>query len=77
MLDGYKGGAKKALENWESARGRYMCAKGLVPFTQLVKVRRGPPFMTGDGPKLVHIRPKRAKNGRLVNAPKWSKRGPK
>ena len=26
MLDGYKGGAKKALENWESARGRYMCA---------------------------------------------------
>ena len=26
VLDGYKGGAKKALENWESARGRYMCA---------------------------------------------------
>ena len=27
----------------------------------------GRPFMTGDGPKM-------AKQGRLVNAPKWSKR---
>ena len=40
----------------------------------------GPPFMTGDGPKMVHFGPKMAKHGRLVNVPKWSKRvqkGPK
>jgi len=40
----------------------------------------GPPFMTGDGPKMVHFGPKMAKYGRLVNVPKWSKRvqkGPK
>ena len=38
------------------------------------------PFMTGDGPKMVHFGPKMAKHGRLVNAPKWSKgaqKGPK
>ena len=29
--------------------------------------------MTGDGPKMVHFRPKMAQHGRLVNAPKWSK----
>ena len=34
----------------------------------------GPPFMTGDGPKTVHFGQKMAKHGRLVNAPKWSKR---
>ena len=33
----------------------------------------GPPFMTGDGPKMVHFGPKMAKHGRLVNVPKWSK----
>ena len=40
----------------------------------------GRPFMTGDGLKMVHFGPKRAKHGRLVNTPKWSKRvrkGPK
>ena len=40
----------------------------------------GRPFMTGDGPKMVHFGPKMAKHGRLVNAPKWSKgaqKGPK
>ena len=40
----------------------------------------GPPFMTEDGPKIVHFGPKVAKHGRLVNVPKWSKRvlkGPK
>ena len=40
----------------------------------------GPPFMTGDGPKMVHFGPKMAKHGRLVNLSKWSKRvlkGPK
>ena len=43
-------------------------------------LRLGPMFMTGDGPKMVHFGPKMARNGRLVNAPKWSKRvqkGPK
>ena len=34
----------------------------------------GPTFMTGDGPKMVHFRPKMAKHGRLVIVPKWSKR---
>ena len=33
----------------------------------------GWPFMTGDGPKMVHFGPKRAKHGRFVDAPKWSK----
>ena len=33
----------------------------------------GPPFMTGDGSKMVHFGPKMAKHGRLFNAPKWSK----
>ena len=40
----------------------------------------GPPFMSGNGPKMVHFGPKMAKHGRLVNAPKGSKRvqkGPK
>ena len=40
----------------------------------------GPPFMTGDGPKMIPIGPKMAKHGRLVNVPKWPKRverGPK
>ena len=40
----------------------------------------GPPFLTGDGPKMVHFGPKMSKHGRLVNVPKWSKRvqmGPK
>ena len=32
------------------------------------------PFMTGDGPKMVHFGPKMAKHGRLVNVPKWSKK---
>ena len=31
----------------------------------------GPPFMTGDGPKMVHFGPKIAKHGWLVNVPKW------
>ena len=31
-------------------------------------------FMTGDGPKMVNFGPKMAKNGKLVNDPKWSKR---
>ena len=38
------------------------------------------PFMTWDGPKMVHFGPKIAKQGRLVNVQKWSKRvqrGPK
>ena len=35
------------------------------------------PFMTWDGPKMVHFGPKVAKHGRLVNTPKWSKRVPK
>ena len=30
----------------------------------------GPPFMTGDGPKMVNFGPKMAKPGRLVNVPK-------
>ena len=34
----------------------------------------GRPFMTGDVPKMAHFEPKMAKHGRLVNAPKWSKR---
>ena len=34
----------------------------------------GPPFMTGDGQKMVHFGPKMAKHGRLVNVTKWSKR---
>ena len=34
----------------------------------------GPPVMTGDGPKMVHLSPKLAKHGSLVNVPKWSKR---
>ena len=34
----------------------------------------GPPFMTGDGPKMVHFGPKMAWHGRLFNVPKWSKR---
>ena len=29
--------------------------------------RLGPPFMTGDGPKMVHFWPKIAQHGRLVN----------
>ena len=33
-----------------------------------------PPFMTVDGPKMVHFGPKLAKHGRLINIPKWSKR---
>ena len=37
----------------------------------------GPLFMTWDGPKMVHFGTKMAKHGRLVNAPKWSKRGSK
>ena len=36
----------------------------------------GPPFMTGDGPKMVHFGPKMAKHGRLVIVPKVQK-GPK
>ena len=36
----------------------------------------GPPFMTGDGPKIVHFGPKMAEHGRPVNVPKWSKKGP-
>ena len=40
-------------------------------------LRLGPPFMTGDGPKMIHFGPKMAKYGSLVNTPKWSKRGPK
>ena len=38
------------------------------------------PFMTRDDPKMVYFGPKIAKHGRLVNAPKGSKRvqkGPK
>ena len=34
----------------------------------------GPPFVPGDGPKMVHFGPKTARPGRLVNVPKWSKR---
>ena len=34
----------------------------------------GPPFMTGDGQKMVHFGPKMAKHGRLVNVPQCSKR---
>ena len=34
----------------------------------------GRPVITGDGQKMVHFGPKTAKHGRLVNAPKWSKR---
>ena len=40
----------------------------------------GRPFMTRDGPKMVHFGPKLAKHGSLVNVPKWSKwvqKGPK
>ena len=37
----------------------------------------GPPFMTGDGPKMVHFGLKLAKYGSLVNLSKWSKRVPK
>ena len=33
----------------------------------------GPLFMTGDGPKMVHLGSKLAKHGRLFNVPKWSK----
>ena len=33
----------------------------------------GAPFMTGDGPKMVHFGPKLTKYGRLVKVPKWSK----
>ena len=33
----------------------------------------GAPFMTGDGPKMVHFGPKLAKHGRLVNVPKGPK----
>ena len=29
----------------------------------------GRPFMTGNGPKMVHFGPKIAKHGRLVNVP--------
>ena len=29
----------------------------------------GPPFMTGDGPKIAPFGPKMAKHGRLVNVP--------
>ena len=32
-----------------------------------------PPFMTRDGPKMVYFGPKMAKQGRIVNVPKWSK----
>ena len=32
----------------------------------------GRPFMTGDGPKMVHFGPKMVKHGRLVNISKWS-----
>ena len=34
----------------------------------------GRPFMTGDGPKVIHFGPKIAKHGRLVNGSKESKR---
>ena len=37
-------------------------------------------IMAKNGLKMVHFGPKRAKHGRLVNTPKWSKRvqkGPK
>ena len=34
----------------------------------------GPPFMTGDVPKMVQFGPKTAKHDRLVNVPKWFKR---
>ena len=33
----------------------------------------GRPFMTGDGPKMVHFGPKMAKHGRLADVLKWSK----
>jgi len=33
----------------------------------------GRPFMTGDGLKMVHFGPKRAKHGRLVNTPNGPK----
>ena len=35
-----------------------------------------PLFMTGNGPKTIHSRPKMAKHGRPVNVPKWSKKVP-
>ena len=37
----------------------------------------GPPFTIGDGAKMVHSGPKMTKHGRLVNVPKWSKKGTK
>ena len=63
----------------------YLCSKrGVLGFYKQATYRRpcdepffllwGPLFMIGDGPKMVHFGPKMAKHGRLVNAPKWSKR---